>query len=110
ELPSRKSHWPRLLYHRYMMLADQSEFPADDKPTRDFWQRKYLEAFGRQLLREHVQAQTVVLRRYNHWPLPFNYVASSLKNLRSQIDQLNERKRTTDADELSSNLVKEAMT
>ncbi len=109
DLPSRKEHWPRLLYHRYFMLADQSELSADDKATRDLWQRKYLEAFGRQLLREHVQAQTVVLRRYNHWPLPYNYVAGGLKNVRSQIKQLNEQKRTAEADELSSNLVKEAM-
>src|SRR3954468_1177592 len=78
-LPNRKEHRPRLLYHRYFMLADQSEVPANDKATRDLWQRKYLEAFGRQLLRDHVQAQTVVLRRYNHWPLPYNYMANSLK-------------------------------
>ena len=24
DFPSRKEHWPRLLYHRYFMLADQS--------------------------------------------------------------------------------------
>jgi hypothetical protein len=109
DFPSRKEHWPRLLYHRYFMLADQSEVPFDDKPTRDLWQRKYLEAFGRQLLREHSQAQTVVLRRYNHWPLPYNYVANSLKYAQSQIDQLNEQKRTSEADELSSSLVKAAI-
>ena len=50
EFPSRKDHWPRLLYHRYFMLADQSELPFDDKPSRDAWQRKYLEAYGRHLL------------------------------------------------------------
>jgi hypothetical protein len=110
DFPSRKEHWPRLLYHRYFMLADQSEWPVGDKATRDLWQRRYLEAFGRQLLRQHVQAQTVVLRRYNHWPLPFNYVANAIKGLRNQIDQLNEQKRTTEADELSSKLVKEATT
>jgi hypothetical protein len=110
DFPSRKDHWPRLLYHRYFMLADQSEVPFNDKATRDLWQRNYLEAFGRQLLREHVQAQTVVLRRYNHWPLPYNYVAGGLKNVRNQIKQLSDQKRTNEADELSSNLVKEAMT
>src|SRR5207244_751689 len=25
ELPSRKEHWPRLLYHRYFMLASQAD-------------------------------------------------------------------------------------
>jgi hypothetical protein len=110
EFPSRKEHWPRLLYHRYFMLADQLDgMPFPDKPTRDLWERKYLEAFGRQLLREHSQAQTVVLQFYNHWPLPYNYVAGGLKNVRNQIAQLNEQKRTADADDLSSNLVKEAM-
>jgi hypothetical protein len=110
DFPSRKEHWPRLLYHRYFMLADQSELPFNDKTNRDLWQRRYLEAFGRQLLREHVQAETVVLRRYNHWPLPYSYVENSLKYLRKQIDQLNDQKRTTEAEELSSNLVKEAIT
>jgi hypothetical protein len=109
DFPSRKEHWPRLLYHRYFMLADQSEPPSDDKPAQDYWQRKYLEAFGRQLLRDHVQAQTVVLRRYNHWPLPYKYVDGSLKYVRNQIKQLNEQKRSTEADELSSNLVKGAI-
>jgi hypothetical protein len=109
DFPSRKEHWPRLLYHRYFMLADQSEVPFNDKATRDLWQRNYLEAYGRQLLREHPQAQTVVLRRYNHWPLPYSYVGNSLKALRGQITQLNEQKRTAEADELSANLVKEAI-
>jgi hypothetical protein len=109
DFPSRKEHWPRLLYHRYFMLADQAELPFDDKPAQDYWQRKYLEAYGRQLLRNHEQAQTVVLRRYNHWPLPYKYVASSLEYERSQIKQLNEQKRTTEADELASNLVKGAI-
>src|SRR3954452_3941224 len=70
EFPSRKEHWPRLLYHRYFMLADQAEIPADDKQTRDYWQRRYLEGFGRQLLAAHENAQAVRLQRYNHWPPP----------------------------------------
>jgi hypothetical protein len=70
EFPSRKEHWPRLLYHRYFMLADQSELPFDDKPTREYWQRKYLEAFGKGLLAANANAQTIRLQRYNHWPPP----------------------------------------
>ena len=73
EFPSRKEHWPRLLYHRYFMLADQSEMPSDDKPTRDSWTRKYLEAYGRRLLSTHENAQTVRVLRYAHWPPPRNY-------------------------------------
>src|SRR5215475_14042263 len=30
-LPSKKEHWPRLLYHRYFMLADQADGWAEDK-------------------------------------------------------------------------------
>ncbi len=70
EFPSRKDHWPRLLYHRYFMLADQSELPFDDKPSRDAWQRKYLEAYGRHLLAINENAQSVRLQRYAHWPPP----------------------------------------
>jgi hypothetical protein len=110
EFPSRKDHWPRLLYHRYFMLADQLDLPFNDKPTHDLWQRKYLEAFGRQLLREHTQAQSVVLRLYNHWPLPYSYVRGSLENIDKQIAQLKEQKRTEEAADLSSNRVKEAIT
>lgn len=73
EFPSRKEHWPRLLYHRYFMLADQSELPFEDKPTRDYWSRKYLEAYGGQLLSTHENAQSVRLLRYAHWPPPRNY-------------------------------------
>jgi hypothetical protein len=70
EFPSRKEHWPRLLYHRYFMLADQAELPFDDKPTRDYWERKYLEAYGRHLLGTNTNAQTVRLQLFAHWPPP----------------------------------------
>ena len=70
EFPNRKEHWPRLFYHRHFMLADQSELPSDDKQFRDYWQRKYLEAYGRHLLRINENAQSVRLQRFAHWPLP----------------------------------------
>ena len=70
ELPSRKEQWPRLFYHRHMMLADQSDMPTDDKQMSDRWQRKYLQAFGRHLLRVNENAQSVRLQRIAHWPLP----------------------------------------
>ena len=50
-LPDKKEHWPRLLYHRHMMLADQAETPAEDKATGDARTRATLEAFARHLLR-----------------------------------------------------------
>ena len=70
ELPSRKEQWPRLFYHRHMMLADQSDMPTDDKQMSDRWQRKYLQAYGRHLLRVNESAQAVRLQRIAHWPLP----------------------------------------
>jgi hypothetical protein len=109
DFPSRKEHWPRLLYHRYFMLADQADMPTDDKATRDLWQRKYLEAYGRQLLRTHEQAQTVVVRRYAHWPLPASYVNSALRGVRQDIKQLDEQKRSAESNDLYHNMIKEAM-
>jgi hypothetical protein len=70
ELPNRKLDWPRLYYHRRFMLAEQSELPIDDKPLHDAWERKYLEAFGRNLLRNNEAAQSIRLQRIVHWPLP----------------------------------------
>ena len=67
ELPSRKEHWPRLRYHRHFMLADQAGLPSDDKQFSDYWQRKYLEAYARHLLRVNENAQAV--RVATHSPL-----------------------------------------
>jgi hypothetical protein len=62
-MPSTDDQWPRLRYHRHFMLADQA--PSDDPK----WGRIYLDAYARQMLREHPEAQTVRLRHYAHWPL-----------------------------------------
>ena len=32
-LPSHELHWPRLLYHRHMMLAEQTQMPAMGPPS-----------------------------------------------------------------------------
>jgi len=37
EFPDANARWPRLLYHRYMMLADQSSTP---RPDTDGWKQK----------------------------------------------------------------------
>jgi hypothetical protein len=69
EFPSVKENWPRLFYHRYFMLADQVGIPSEDEEFRKLWQRKYLEAYGRQLLREY-DGQTVRVKWIAHYSLP----------------------------------------
>jgi hypothetical protein len=80
ELPSRKEHWPRLLYHRYFMLADQSDGWGDDKAARDRLQRMYLDAYARHLLTLNENVHAVRVRRFAHWPLPIDYLTSDDEN------------------------------
>jgi hypothetical protein len=79
ELPSRDRHWPRLLYHRYFMLASQAGFDHEMKQVRDETQKAYLDAYGRHLLYANKDAQAVRLRRFAHWPVPINYAKSDRK-------------------------------
>jgi hypothetical protein len=51
------------------MLADQAGLPSEDENYRKLWQRKYLEAYARQLLREH-DGQSIRLRWVIHYSLP----------------------------------------
>ncbi len=67
-----KNEWPRLRYHRHFMLADQAGLPGE-KEFSDYWQRKYLEAYARHLLRMNENAQAVRVTRIAHWPLPRDY-------------------------------------
>jgi hypothetical protein len=67
-----KEEWPRLRYHRHFMLADQADMPSPDEQFNKEWQRKYLEAYGRQLLRANPNAQSVRVQRIAHWPLPLD--------------------------------------
>jgi hypothetical protein len=69
EFPNPKVHWPRLYYHRYFMLADQVGLPSDDEQYRKFWQRKYLEAYAQQLLRQH-DGHSIRIRWVAHYSLP----------------------------------------
>lgn len=48
QLPDRQQHWPRLLYHRYKMLADQLEHPAGEPRVR-----YVLERYAHHLIRVH---------------------------------------------------------
>jgi hypothetical protein len=79
ELPSRKEHWPRLRYHRHFMLADQAVLVPGNKEYSDYWQRKCLEAYARQLLRINEDAQAVRLQRFAHWPLPREFALQNRK-------------------------------
>jgi hypothetical protein len=71
DLPSLKEHWPRLRYHRHLMLADQA--PIGEDPQSRSWQQTFLQAYARQVLRDNPQAEAVRLRHYAHWPLPMEF-------------------------------------
>jgi hypothetical protein len=72
-LPDKKEHWPRLLYHRHMMLADQLDMMVGDKATSEARRKVFLEAFGRQLLRNNRAAQVVRVQLFAHYPLSSDY-------------------------------------
>lgn len=69
EFPNKSDNWPRLLYHRYFMLADQCEVGAESEAEAQRWQEKYLNAYARQVLRENSGAASVRLKRVVHFPL-----------------------------------------
>jgi hypothetical protein len=73
-LPDKKEHWPRLLYHRHMMLADQSDIGDSSDPAGSRLKQAYLEGYGRHLLRLNRGAQTVRVQLYAHWPLPSSFL------------------------------------
>ena len=63
EFPNKKEQWPRLRYHRYFMLADQAGLPLPDEAEQTRWERQYLEAYARQLLREYRDGESVRVQR-----------------------------------------------
>ncbi len=64
--PSKREQWPRLNYHRYMMLADQLDaFPNDD--LREQRAKYMLTNYALQILREHPNADRVTARRLVHF-------------------------------------------
>lgn len=69
EFPSKKDNWPRLLYHRYFMLAEQCEVGADNEAEFNHWRERYLKAYARQLLRAHPEASVARVQRVVHYPL-----------------------------------------
>ena len=73
-LPDKKEQWPRLLYHRHMMLADQLDLPADDKQEGEAMGRIQLEGYARQLLRKNRGRRSARVQLFAHWPLPSFYL------------------------------------
>jgi hypothetical protein len=73
-LPDKKEQWPRLFYHRHMMLADQIDISPDNKEGEALGRRQ-LEAYARQLLRKNRGAQVVRVQLFAHWPLPTMYLS-----------------------------------
>lgn len=69
EFPNKQMNWPRLLYHRYFMLADQCQVSAATEAEARQWQEDYLKAYARQLLRENPGAAAVRVKRVVHYPL-----------------------------------------
>ena len=69
EFPSKKDNWPRLLYHRYFMLADQCEVAAPTEAEAFQWRDRYLQGYARQILREYPTAASVRVQRVVHYPL-----------------------------------------
>jgi hypothetical protein len=67
KFPDWDLHWPRLWYHRHFMLAEQTGSGFQDEEG----QRRYLEAYARQLLRQF-SGETARVRWIAHQPLdPF---------------------------------------
>jgi hypothetical protein len=67
KFPDWDLHWPRLWYHRHFMLADQAGTGYPDEQG----QRRYLEAYARQLLRQF-GGESARVRWVAHQPLdPF---------------------------------------
>ena len=62
EFPNKQQQWPRLFYHRHMMLADQAglapvvydgEIQPVTEENQEYAVRRSLEAYARHLLRKH---------------------------------------------------------
>jgi hypothetical protein len=67
KFPDWDVQWPRLWYHRHFMLADQAGAGLPDEPG----QRRYLEGYARQLLRQF-DGESARVRWVAHQPLdPF---------------------------------------
>jgi hypothetical protein len=78
EFPNSKEQWPRLLYHRHFMLADQIAMPARNEQEEKAWTEKYLTYFARHLLRKSDGA-SIRMQRVLHEPLPRDEILKGRK-------------------------------
>ncbi|TWT33481.1 hypothetical protein KOR34_33130 [Posidoniimonas corsicana] len=62
--PNHATQWPRLWYHRHMMLVDQSTF-APLAPTEEETRRLFMRSYARHLLRKH-GGQSIKLESVTH--------------------------------------------
>jgi hypothetical protein len=69
EFPSKSDNWPRLLYHRYFMLAEQCEVGGDTEAEFNRRRDDVLKGYARQILRAHPEAAMIRLKRIVHYPL-----------------------------------------
>jgi hypothetical protein len=66
DFPNKESNWPRLLYHRYFMLAEQCEVGGTSEADANRRRDEYLKAYARELLRAHPTATAVQVERIKH--------------------------------------------
>jgi hypothetical protein len=77
QFPDLDRQWPRLRYHRFLMLADQARLPIgreEPEPRA----RAMMRAYARQLLREHDGVEATV-EHVRHSLLSPNEVLSNVK-------------------------------
>jgi hypothetical protein len=77
--PDSKQIWPRLRYHRFLMLASQCEVPAATESEAKRWQQIILACYARELLRENSDCQAARVQRIDHIPL---FQREALQNMR----------------------------
>ncbi|MGL4511704.1 MAG: hypothetical protein ACRCT8_01325 [Lacipirellulaceae bacterium] len=68
EFPNRAQQWPRLYYHRHMMLADQAPNGPGGQGSLE-WLQLSLRGYARVLLRRHEGAAEARLDYVRHDPL-----------------------------------------
>ena len=93
--PDSKQIWPRLRYHRFLMLASQCEVPAATESESKRWQQAILGCYARELFREKSDCQAVRVQRIDHIPL---FQREALQNMRPDDPTKFKRKRKSWSD------------
>ena len=78
EFPNKEQQWPRLYYHRHMMLADQAGLAPGGSPDESL--RLSLRSYARYLLRRHEGTEARLdCVRHGHL-IPFDVIAGADPN------------------------------